>query len=250
VRTSIRLGVIAAATIVLSAAIGVRGAVPRQDVPIPKAPGDTGAKMRGHYEQILAIHAAVIRGDLPAVAPSATALIDSLGIASTGPAEPIARIRTAARDAAWAKDLDGASTAAASMLAACGDCHRASRVMPAASLPGLPTVGGVVGTMLEHQRAIEEMLQGLVVPSTSLWREGASAFAAITLHPSDLPVTPGERTQMAGVENRLRHVAEQAIDAPEGQPRITAYATLLAACADCHSRHAKVWGPGRGGGHD
>jgi cytochrome c553 len=133
------------------------------------------------------------------------------------------------------------------MLKACGDCHRATNVMPSASLPGLPGVGGVVGQMREHQRSMEQMLQGLVVPSNRLWQEGAKGFATTPFHPKDLPVNTADRRRMVGIEDRLHQVARDAVDAPAGMARAAAYATLLEACSGCHRDHPRIWGPGRGG---
>jgi cytochrome c553 len=232
-----------------SAVIAVNGAAPIEGRQTPVSPpSDVAARMRDHYGQVLTVHAAVIRGDLPAIAAPARALAERLGSGgAVGPGDPVAAIRSAAERAASAKDVPAAASATAAMLGSCGDCHLASGVMPAAALPRLPIVGGVVGRMKEHQRAVEQMLQGLVVPSNSLWREGAEGFATASLHPSDLPAKSVEQRQMTAVEDRLRQVAKAAATAPAGEARVIAYATLLATCADCHSRHAKVWGPGRGG---
>ena len=56
--------------------------------------------------------------------------------------------------------------------------------------PAAPAVGGVVGHMLEHQRAVDLMVQGLTVPSTSAWNEGAATFASAPLRDKDLPRDP------------------------------------------------------------
>ena len=91
--------------------------------------------------------------------------------------------------------MSAASTAA--MLAACGDCHRAAGTMPAPAAPAAPAVGGVVGHMLEHQRAVDLMVQGLTVPSTSAWNEGAANArirAAAGQRPPPRPGTDARRT--------------------------------------------------------
>lgn len=237
--------------IVLSLVVSLRGSMQTPATQkSPPASQDTAARMRNHYGQALTVHAAVIRGDLPAVAAPAMALVAALRTPSStaGAPEATAAIKTAAEQAAAAKDLASAASATALMLKACGDCHRAVGVMPSASLPTLPSVGGVVGQMQEHQRSMEQMLQSLIVPSNTLWQEGAKGFATTPFHPKDLPVNTADRQRMVRLEDRLHKVASDAVDAPAGTARSTAYATLLEACAGCHREHAKVWGPGRGGG--
>ena len=212
-------------------------------------PSDRAAKMREHYSLAFAVHAAVIRGDLPAVGKTANDLLERFTVSPIGPAQSAAAaaIRAAAQKTTAAKDLASAATATASILKSCGDCHLAASVMPAApSLPPAPTVGGIVGHMLEHQRADEQMLQGLVVPSTRLWRDGALAFAHAPLHEKELPANTTGRRQMVQVELRLQRIAAEAVDVTDPSARAVSYGSILAACADCHKNHAKVWGPGRG----
>ena len=213
-------------------------------------PSDRAAKMREHYSLALDVHAAVIRGDLPAVGRTASALLERFSVSPTGPAQSAAAaaVKAAATKTAAAKDLASAATATASILKSCGDCHQAASVMPAAPpLPPPPTVGGIVGHMLEHQRADEQMLQGLVIPSTRMWREGAHAFAHAPLHEKELPANTTGRRQMVQVELRLQTIAAGAVDVTDPSARAVSYGSILAACADCHKNHAKVWGPGRGG---
>lgn len=206
---------------------------------------DQAATMRGHYTQVLVMHAAVIRGDLPAIVKPARDLVQRLGVPSTppGPQATIDEMRFAARWAADTSNLAVAAAATASMLKGCGDCHRAAGVMPTAQLPGEAKVGGVVGTMLEHQRAAEQMLQGLIGPSTSLWRDGAKGFAAAPLHPKDLPVNTTERQQMVRVEEQLQRSVAKAADVDDSSARAAAYASILAECSGCHGKHARIWGP-------
>jgi cytochrome c553 len=203
--------------------------------------------MRGHYAQVMVMHAAVIRGDLSAIAAPAQELVQQLGVPTNPPAPQamLDEMRFAARWAADTSNLAVAAAATASLLKGCGDCHRAGVVRPTPALPGETKVGGVVGTMLEHQRAAELMLQGLVSPSTAAWREGARAFAAAPLHPKSLPVDTAERKQMVRVEERLQREAAKAAELDDGYARAAAYATILAECSGCHGQHVKIWGPVR-----
>lgn len=212
---------------------------------------EPAARMRGHYGQALVLHAAVIRGDLPAVAAPAKSLAEDSGPSSlpAGSARHVEAIKAAARRAAAAKDVLAAAAATSAMLTSCGECHRAAGTMPAAPLASPPVVGGIVGHMLQHQQAADQMLQGLMRPSNALWQEGARSFLKAPLHPQDLPVDTAARKQMVATEERLHRTASQAVEATEPLARANLYAMILAGCADCHREHPKVWGPWRGISH-
>lgn len=219
---------------------------------VPAANGQTvrtdtarAAQMREHFARAMTLHVAVIRGDLPAIAPAAQALLEYEG--PTGvPARAatyVAAVRKAAADVSRATDVVTAAYSTALMLTACGDCHRSVGTMPAAPLAIHRELGGVVGHMLAHQRAADQMLQGLIVPSDSLWRAGTRAFVSAPLHPSDLPVHSAERRQLAPIEERIHRLATDAAQATDARARASFYGQMLAGCADCHKQHARLWGP-------
>jgi len=115
--------------------------------------------------------------------------------------------------------------------------------MPAQAIRPRPQVGGVVGHMLEHQVAVDLMFQGLVVPSDSLWRQGTRAMATAPLHPRELPVDSAVRRELAPTEERVHRIATAAAQATDPFARAGFYGQMLAGCADCHKRHARIWGP-------
>jgi cytochrome c553 len=141
--------------------------------------------------------------------------------------------------------LASAATATVSMLTQCGDCHRAVGVFPAPTIPKKPDVGGLVGEMLEHQRATDDMLLGLIVPSASQWRQGAERLAAAKLLSSKLPSDPKLTQEIRTAEARVHQIAKQAETAADASARGVIYAQLLTTCAQCHSLHKNVWGPGK-----
>jgi hypothetical protein len=203
------------------------------------------AQMRGHYADAVAMHNAVIRGDQAGVTLAAQALIEYTappGMPDRSAAH-VATIRKSARDAATATTILSAAVSSASMLNACGQCHVLAGVQPVVTLRPSAQVGGLVGHMLEHQRAADQIFQGLVIPSDRLWRAGARALATAPLHPADLPVSPVERRTMSSTEERLHRLSTDAAQATELRARANYYGQLLVACADCHSR-SKAWGPG------
>jgi hypothetical protein len=115
--------------------------------------------------------------------------------------------------------------------------------MPAIASKEMPSVGGTVGHMLEHQAAVNSLLRGLVVPSTSEWTQGARALRAAPLHAREAPRQPKLAPDLLRIEEAVHRLAEEAVAAESTQGRVRVYSTLLARCADCHSLHRRIWGP-------
>ena len=202
------------------------------------------AQMQHHFVQVSLVHEALIRGDLPAVRASARLMADTEAprdvAASTS--QYVAAMRLGAQRAANAPDLAAGAAATVSMLLSCGECHRTAGTMPAPLTPKRPPVGGLVGHMLEHQRAADEMLEGLVIPSLSQWFSGAKRLAAAPLRPEKLPPDKKLTPEIRQAEARLHQLAERAIKAGSPKERGDVYAQMLTTCAGCHSLHG-VWGP-------
>lgn len=207
------------------------------------------AQMQHHFSQVFAAHEAVIRGDLPSLRAPAVAL-SSLPVPEGMPPAAgayVASIRRAAGRVLDATALAPAAAAVADMLAQCGNCHRAVGVPVAISTPPARDLGGIVGHMLEHQRAADAMLEGVIAPSRSLWQTGADRLARAALLPetklpSDLRLLEAVRHS----EERLHDLAKRAaaeINAPAHQDL---YAQIMTTCAECHSLHQRIWGPTRG----
>jgi mono/diheme cytochrome c family protein len=211
----------------------------------PQIDPTRAAVMRGHYQDAMAVHAAVIRGDLPAAQSHARALAEyepPPGMPPKG--EPyVQSIRESAAKVSHAQAIVGAAIATSTLLMTCGDCHRATGAMASAPLVKPPAVGGVVGHMLAHQRAADQLLQGLVAPSESEWRQGALAFAAAPLRENEMPSSEKAARELLAREREVHRVATAAADARDPLNRAAFYGQILGGCADCHKAHAKVWGP-------
>jgi mono/diheme cytochrome c family protein len=231
--------------VVIGIGVPVLRHLPDPAARLPQAVTERATQMREHFERAMVLHEAIIRGDVPAVKAAAQPLTEYVGPASgAGPTNVhVAGIRDAARAAATASDMVGAAYATATMLSHCGSCHRAAGVLPAATLRGPSSLGGVVGHMLAHQQAADQLLQGLAVPSDSLWRAGAKALASAPLHARDLPVDAATRRELMGNEERIHRLATGAAEATDAKARASYYAQFLAGCAECHKRHATLWGP-------
>jgi cytochrome c2 len=203
------------------------------------------ALMKAHYAGAIAVQDAVIRGDLATATPAAAALAKApapAGLpAAAGP--HAAALKAAASRAAAATTLSAASSEVASMFATCGACHASAGTRPALPVPSPSTVGGVVGHMLDHQRAIDQMMQGLVLPSAALWRQGAEGLKAAPLRRAELPRDAALTRDVIAAEKRVHSMADEAIATTEPAVRARQYAQILTTCAECHSAHRKVWGP-------
>jgi mono/diheme cytochrome c family protein len=244
-RCSPRL-VLAAGFICLSVVAGTRAAG-QQQTSLPSNPQRL-AEMRHHFLQVTLVYEAVIRGDLAAVRAPAT----ELSILPTPTGLPLTAapfvdaIRTAGRQAAVATTLEAAAAPAAMMLAQCGECHRAAGIFPAPSARTYPDVGGLVGHMLEHQRAADELLQGLLIPSESRWTQGAARLRAAELSRADLPSDPKLTPEVRKAEAAVHALADRAAAASTTAARAAVYVDLATTCARCHTLHRQIWGPKTG----
>ena len=203
------------------------------------------AEMRHHFLQVTGIHEAVVRGDLQAVAKPATAL--SLTVLPPGmPAAGelfLANVRAAGRRAATARNLATAASAAASMLTQCGNCHLSLGVRPPIVARQTPDVGGLVGHMLQHERAVGELARGLLLPSASEWRRGAGDLQAAALRSRELPPDAKLTPSIQRAEVRVHQLASRAEAAETPEGRETTYAAVITTCAECHGLHREIWGP-------
>jgi hypothetical protein len=140
----------------------------------------------GVFDRVLSMHRAIVRGDLQALHSPAVWFAEHGSIRSpVGDMDGAERsLKLAAAGAAAATDVSRAAAAVAEMVVACGRCHRKLGVGP--SLPSIASSRhtNIVGHMLRHEQAAEQMLHGLVMPSDSLWLQGTTAFAETPLRPA------------------------------------------------------------------
>jgi cytochrome c553 len=201
--------------------------------------------MQHHFTAISQVHDAVIRGDLRAVLPPAAelaAMQTPAGLPET--VDPVVRIlRQAGRVAGSAPNLRTAAAATVTMLQQCATCHQMVGIYPAPVPPKRPDLGGIVGHMLDHLRAADDLLQGLVVPSESLWQSGAARLRTATLDPRDWPRDPKLTAAARNADTAVHALADRAARATTKNQRGAVYAELLVTCASCHGLHRGVWGP-------
>ena len=220
------------------------GSVSATQAQAPRA--DRAAFMQQHFASVMKLHEAVIRGDLKTARTEARAIADRpdpLDLPKAA-APYVVSMQQAAARAADAEELEDVAASTAAMLATCGDCHRAVGTMPAPSLPASPAVGGVVGHMLAHKAAVDLMVQGLTVPSTSSWNQGAEQLQSAPLRGSQMPKDPKLTHEILEHEKRVHALADRAAAAPDVRSRIFVYSELIQSCASCHALH-RNWGPGK-----
>lgn len=208
---------------------------------------DRAAFMRQHFDLVMAVDEAIIRGDVQAAKKQARTLADrpdpqNLPAAA---APYLVTLKHAAARVAAAETIADVASATASMLATCGDCHRAVGTMPAHVPPASASVGGAVGHMLAHKSAVDLMVQGLTVPSSSLWQQGADALGTAPLRRGDLPKDPKLTKDILDTEKWVHEMADRARQATLARSRILVYGELIQSCGTCHALHGNVWGPGK-----
>jgi len=202
--------------------------------------------MNDHFELVTGVHAAIVSGDLEGAQRRARQLAEGAHPVEMPPAAApyITALRRAAGRAAAANgDPEDVAAATAAMRAACGDCHRAVGTMPVMPRPPGSEVGGLVGHMLAHKTAADLMVQGLTIPSTAAWREGARMLETAPLDRGELPRDRKLTRAIAAEELRVHALASRAGEAPDQRSRIYVYSELLQSCSACHALHKGVWGP-------
>jgi cytochrome c553 len=196
----------------------------------PAAQGvDAGARraeMQDHYSQLLAVHDAVVRGDVEAARPPAT----ELAYLSVPPGSPLASatfgtaIREHARRVARETTVIGAARATAALIRACAECHRTNgAAISAESIARRRR--DVPESMADHVRAADDLLLGLLIPSDARWAAGANGLELSLL------TTPGGEQSAA-----LRYVTGRSRRAETPTARASNYVHLLTTCAECHQR--------------
>lgn len=203
------------------------------------------SEMQHHFVDVTLVHEAVIRGDLPATLQPAARLatLAPPPLMADASAQFIESIRLAGRRIVQQRTLATAAGEVTTMLRQCGLCHQAMSVFPVRRTPSGPDVGGVVGHMLQHQRALDDLLLGLVMPSETQWHEGAARLKTAVLRPADWPPSPDLTGDVRRAEKTVHDIADEAARATTTLEQARIYARLLRACGSCHSLHARIWGP-------
>lgn len=203
------------------------------------------AEMRHHFFDVTVVHEALIRGDLNATLQPA-ARLSTIAVPALLPESShrfVENLRVAARRIVLAPTLGNAAVEVTTMLRQCGSCHQALSVYPAPRTRTGPDLGGIVGHMLEHQRALDDLLLGLVVPSNGLWQTGASRLQTAVLQSDNWPRGTGLTAEVRRADELIHEIADQAMTATTPAEQASVYSRLITTCASCHRLHARIWGP-------
>jgi len=238
------------AWLIIATAIAARASdiTRQQSRSLPSTP-ERLSEMQHHFGDVVLVHEAVIRGDLPAVrapAMKVASIATPTGVPESA-APFVMALREAGQRAARATTLTEAAQATVAMVNECANCHRGVGVYPAVPSRRPPEIGGLLGHMLEHQLATDDMLAGLMVPSPSQWRTGADRLRVAPLRPGQQ--RDSDRTKwVREADVRLHELADRASAADTTDERGRSYADIMTTCVQCHGVRSKVWGPDRGGG--
>lgn len=191
--------------------------------------------MHGHYDAIVKVQSAIIRGDLQATREPARYLAEHPTPAAL-PAQwqpQVDAMRTAARAVLNAGDLMQAATATSLIGKACGDCHIANDVMIEFKSVEQPRDDlDRASHMQRHQWAADRMWEGIIGPSEPAWGTGIDILLEAPLTPQELQSQPDDGTrQMA---RRVHQLAANGMMATDATEKSEIYAEFLSNCAGCH----------------
>ena len=149
------------------------------------------------------------------------------------------RLRRGAEHVVAAATLQEASRGAASMAAACGQCHTAVGAPLRLDDPSAVPEGDDLGShMVRHLWAADRMWDGLMSPSDELWSAGATALA-------DDPLFLGGPEDRGAEIDRLareaHQIATEARRTGDTDARAELYARLITGCAGCHALAGVEW---------
>lgn len=197
------------------------------------------AHMHGHLDEVGAIKAAVIAGDLEGVIEPATWLATHEEPAGMPQAwQPyVEEMRLYAARAANAKDLVTAASAVSEIGRSCGGCHQATGFKVAFGMDERPPsdVQNLRTQMQRHLWAADRMWDGLIGPSDAAWQRGNDILTEVQLTAGDITDEPAKKAQVSGLVARARSLGEQGSMATSAELRSGLYGEFLALCASCHS---------------
>ena len=195
--------------------------------------------MHSHVDQVIALKAAVIIGDLEDTREPATWLAEHkapIGMPSAwAPYEE--DMRRFADVAATAADLETAAMAVSEIGEACGDCHLASglKVSFGYAKPPPQDLENNVTQMQRHLWAADRMWAALIGPSDAAWESGTGLLAEVKLQADQLTRDPRKQPRVEELIQDARSVGETGRNLESADARTDVYGEFLAICANCHS---------------
>jgi len=205
----------------------------------PAQPPDLGYHMRASFWDTLEARDALIAGDLARAQRAADRLAQT-DYAAVLPAAWMhwtAQLQQRAQELSLAADLGGAAQALGRIALVCGECHELHvtgpthpRVQP---LPWEDPPEELDARMQRHQLGMEQMWDGLVLPSERAFRSGTVTITRAPLRASEQAAEPIDATLQARIEE-VRALAKDARRASTYEQRGRVYGELISRCAQCH----------------
>jgi hypothetical protein len=208
------------------------------EAPSAEATPTLDKKMKDHFTWAAAMKKAVIDGKLAEVTGPAKKLVGS-DFGQDLPAEWQAHLgpmKAAAKLAAEANNIQGASLAAGHVGAACGSCH-AKLGGPQLDLGKPPgEASGAKAHMQRHVWAADRMWEGLMAPADDAWKAGSEALIQAPLSKEELAEDQSVPDEIAAVAKSVHELGPKGRELTEPADRANIYGEFLATCADCHDK--------------
>lgn len=208
---------------------------------------DVSGLMHDRLEEMTAIRASIVMGDLDgARAPASTLLAREQTPGRATELEPyVEALRNSAAQVVRAQTIESAASAVSMMAASCGYCHMARSVGLQFGYDQLPADLADTRThMQRHQWAIDRMWEGMIGPSAGAWKRGTKMLDGEALHAEYIVgVRDPEQAAVANaLAARLHELGRDGADASTPAARSDVYSEMLSLCANCHRRLGQ--GPG------
>jgi len=222
----------------LSAVVIVSSRVVAEDITDKAEIGEIAEHMHGHLDAVVGMKAAVIAGDLAAVKASARWLGNhprpSQLPEAWAPYEE--DMRSYARRAAAAQNLDIAATAVGDIGRVCGECHEASGFIVSFgySSPPPADIENTITQMQRHLWASDRLWAGLIGPSEAAWDRGADMLTGVDLKVEYITRDKSLRPVVVDIIEKLRFIGERGANETEPERRSDLYGEFLSQCAKCH----------------
>ena len=207
--------------------------------PVPVPPTDVRVKtaMANHYDAIREIQLGVVHGLLDHAREEAAWLGANLSAPGfEDRATELAAVRVEANALAVSKDLASAALHAARLGGTCGACHVAALATTTFAYEPLPTAMTTLPERMQrHRWAAARLWEGVVGPSSELWRSGAQTLASAPLIADPRLAKIPRAAEVKGLAQKVQRLARTAVGTTDPERRVAVYGELLATCSACHA---------------
>ena len=214
-------------------------ATPATPAATPPSAPDLAYHMRVSFWDALDAREALILGDLSGAKQAAERLARTDYAHALPPAWMpwVMKLQQEANELTLAGDLHSASLSLARIALVCGECHELRDAGPtqprAKPMPWEDPPESFDARMERHQLGMQQMWDGLVLPSEQAFRSGTVTITRAPLRAPERAEASVESSLHARIEE-IRALAKDARRATSYEERGRVYGELLSRCADCH----------------